>query len=396
MDAQKLAEPSFLPAIFFGSAAFVFLNFALPIYADDLGVGALGIGAMYTVFTGTMLILRPIVGWLLDRFGRRWFFTGAFCFYALAMFAFANSIDVNDFYLARFLQGIGASLMWVSARTIIADVAAAHQRGEAMGRLTAVSVRGSMLGATYGFALLSFMPMASAWFWAFVGYAFAAALGLLWSLWRVGESRPSVLAAPTANNQLPKLQLSRDLRRLLVVIGLSAFASAMIEPIYLLFLKQRFDLNIMSLALAFFPAGIVFAIVPPIAGRWADRWGRSRMMVAGIACAGLVSSSLPWLPNVLTLAVMYMFFAFAWAVAEPAEDAMVSDLATAANRGRVMGAREAAAGIGAAIGPLVGGFIYDHLAHWVAFIANGVLLGCAALLVLLWFPHSSAAKAQVH
>jgi MFS family permease len=75
---------------------------------------------------------------------------------------------------------------------------------------------------------------------------------------------------------------------------------------------------------------------------------------------------------------------------------MVSDLATAANRGRVMGAREAAAGIGAAIGPLVGGFIYDHLAHWVAFIANGVLLGCAALLVLLWFPHSSAAKAQVH
>ena len=64
-------KPAFLNSIFFGSFAFVFLNFSLPIRADDLGIDAVGIGGMYAVFTGTMLLIRPLVGYCLDRFGRR-------------------------------------------------------------------------------------------------------------------------------------------------------------------------------------------------------------------------------------------------------------------------------------------------------------------------------------
>ena len=113
----------------------------LPVRADDLGIDAVAIGGMYAVFTGTMLLIRPLVGVCLDRFGRRWFFTAAFLFYACAMSVFAASEGIADFYLARFLQGIGASLMWVTARTLVADVNIATERGAAMGRLTATSVR---------------------------------------------------------------------------------------------------------------------------------------------------------------------------------------------------------------------------------------------------------------
>jgi hypothetical protein len=49
-------------AVFFASMAFVFLNFSLPIYAADLGVGAVGIGAMFAIYTGTMLCVRTLVG----------------------------------------------------------------------------------------------------------------------------------------------------------------------------------------------------------------------------------------------------------------------------------------------------------------------------------------------
>jgi hypothetical protein len=48
--------------------------------ADEMGLGALMIGGAYTVFTGTMLIARPLVGVLLDKLRRRWFFTGAVFF----------------------------------------------------------------------------------------------------------------------------------------------------------------------------------------------------------------------------------------------------------------------------------------------------------------------------
>ena len=99
----------YLTPVFFGSVAFVFLNFSLPIYTRGLGADAVQIGGMYTAFTLTMLVFRPVVGWALDRYGRRWFFTFAFLFYAFAMFAFSNAGSLIDFYVARFLQGIGAA-----------------------------------------------------------------------------------------------------------------------------------------------------------------------------------------------------------------------------------------------------------------------------------------------
>ena len=50
----------YLTPVFFGSVAFVFLNFGLPIYAKSLGADAVEIGGMYTAFTLTMLLIRPI------------------------------------------------------------------------------------------------------------------------------------------------------------------------------------------------------------------------------------------------------------------------------------------------------------------------------------------------
>ncbi len=217
---------------------------------------------MYTAFTVTMLLLRPIVGWALDRYGRRWFFTSAFVFYCISMFVFSQSTSLFDFYIARGLQGIGASLMWISARTMVGDVAHATQRGRQMGRITVNSVRGSMVGAFYGFTLLGMMPIQQAWSLAFTGYSVAALFGLVLAFLRVRETAPE----PTAPEHATVVVLQPAYIRLLIVVFLSGFSGALIEPIYLIFLQDKFHLGITMLALAFFPAGIVYAILPQYAG----------------------------------------------------------------------------------------------------------------------------------
>ena len=373
-------RPSYLTPVFFGSFAFVFLNFSLPIRADDIGIDAVGIGGMYAVFTGTMLIIRPLVGYCLDRFGRHWFFTSAFVFYVAAMLVFAQSTDIYDFYLARFLQGIGASLMWVSARTIIADMNDSSTRGSAMGRLTSTSVQGSMLGATYGFTLLGFMPMQSAWVWAFSGYAVASLLALVWSF--SVKSEP-VQVAP--HHHMIRIPWSLQLVRVFFVVFLSAFASALIEPIYLIFLKGKFDVGVLVLAFVFLPSGLVYAILPRYAGQWSDRFGRGPVIAVGIALAGVVSIVLPFWGSLVLVAISYILFSVGWAMASPAEDALVADIAPPHLRGTVIGAKEAAAGIGAALGPLAGGYIYEYWAQEMAFVLNGVLLLVTSTLALRWF-----------
>jgi len=374
----------YLTPVFLGSGAFVFLNFGLPIRADDLGVSAMAIGGMYTVFTGTMLLVRPLIGYLLDRVGRRWFFSVAFLFYTLSMSVLATSEGLADFYLARFLQGIAASLMWVTARTMIADLHESHGRGAAMGQLTTTSVRGSLLGALYGFTLLGLLPMREAWLWAFAGYAVAALLAFGWSLFSVAETR-----TPTAER--PDLETIHNtaLRKALIVIFLSAFASALIEPVYLIFLKQKFQLDVRLLALAFLPAGIVFAILPRYTGRWSDRWGRGKLISLGVSFAGVVSILLPLWGSMVMVAVFYILFAVGWAMASPAEEALIADLAPAHQRGSVIGLKEGVAGAGAALGPLGGGYVYDNFANELAFVINGAMLLLTAGLALLWFRHDS-------
>ena len=78
-------------------------------------------------------------------------------------------------------------------------------------------------------------------------------------------------------------------------------------------------------------------------------------------------------------------FAVGWAMADPAIDALVADLAQPAHRGRVIGELEAVSAVGAALGPLLGGYLYDQVAPVWAFVGNGAVLLVAALLALRWF-----------
>ena len=50
-----------------------------------------------------------------------------------------------------------------------------------------------------------------------------------------------------------------------------------------------------------------------------------------------------------------------------------------------MGAKEAAAGMGAALGPLIGGLVFEHVAQTAAFVLNGALLLVTAALACYWF-----------
>ncbi|MFT5610180.1 MAG: MFS family permease [Arenicella sp.] len=107
---------------------------------------------------------------------------------------------------------------------------------------------------------------------------------------------------------------------------------------------------------------------PATLGKWSDRWDRGPVIATGVAIAGLVSIAMPFWNSLLPIALFYVMFSIGWPMASPTEDALVADMAPADLRGTVLGAKEAAAGIGAAMGPLVGGYIYEYWAQEMAFV----------------------------
>ncbi|HIG42837.1 MAG: MFS transporter [bacterium] len=66
-----------------------FLSFLLPIYGKILGASAMEIGGLFTVFTVSLIVIRPLVGVGLDRYGRRWFLISALLVYAATSLIFS-------------------------------------------------------------------------------------------------------------------------------------------------------------------------------------------------------------------------------------------------------------------------------------------------------------------
>ena len=253
-SAQNSSLQRLYIPIFYWSFPFTFLYFGLPIYSKALGASATTIGGLFSAFTLATLLLRPMVGWALDRYGRKAFLFTGFGLYTLAMGAFALAETLPGLYLARVIQGLGSAFLWVTVYTIVSDLTGPQERGQALGRLDETIARGGLLGIFAGIFFLTIFPDNLGWQLAFLGYTVMMGVGTFLVIRLVPETKPDL---PPPNQATPPF--SRNLLSLLLIVFVTGASEAMLAPIYLIFLQDRFTTDIPLLALAFLPGGLVAA-----------------------------------------------------------------------------------------------------------------------------------------
>lgn len=386
---QKDALHTLRQSIFWISLPFGLLGFVLPIYGKEIGAGALQIGLFFSVFFFMTVVLRPLVGGWLDRFGRRAFFIAGLAGYTLTMITFAFSEQTWTILLARTLQGMASACMWLAAQAITADVANEEERGRSFGSVGQSSSQGQILGTFIGFSMLVPLGMRLGWKPLFLSFAGVALLATIFAWRNLKETKPAI-----NRKEIRPIRWSRTWNLLLLVTLVTGAGWAMLEPVMMIFLQEKMTQDVSVLALAFLPSGLVWALLPARLGWLADRYGRKPLMVLGMAVAALTSFLVPGLSSLVLLAILWALQALCYAAGDPAEQALVADLTGGDQRGRAYGLYAMAAGIGATFGPLVGGWLYQSVAPAAPFYANGLVLGLCTLVLTIFLQEPARAHEQ--
>jgi len=116
-------------------------------------------------------------------------------------------------------------------------------------------------------------------------------------------------------------------------------------------------------------------------GHAADRWGTSLAVRISLTLSAAVMWFIPSSHNVIVFGGIAVLLVTSNILGTPAWLALVSQLASTDKRGRVMGMVGTSQGIGAVLGPLAGGALWDK-GHSFIFYGSAATLTTAAVVAL--------------
>lgn len=128
---------------------------AVPLYDLSIGFSKTSAGIMMTVYTMSALVLRPLVGYLVDRYGRKTILSISIVLYALSMVMIAFTKSLSMLYISQSLNGIAFSAYSVALTTMITDIVPESRLTEGLGYYGLTATVAQALGPTLALALIA-------------------------------------------------------------------------------------------------------------------------------------------------------------------------------------------------------------------------------------------------
>lgn len=361
-------------------SSFYFLLATLPVYVvREVGGSEAQVGLIIGVFSGASVLLRPLIGWAADDWGRRAFIVAGNAVMALSGGLYSLTRTVPLLLGLRVFHGVGWAAFGTATNALVADVVPRGRRGEAMGYYGMFSNLAMAVGPALGIALMTSFSFN-------VLFAASASLGLValsLSLFVSDPVRPARPEGPgaAAAQRSGEGVIERSALFPGLVLALTAVTYGSIVSFLPLY---AFSMKITDNPGVFFTVyAVVLIVARGFTGQAADRYGRGAVIAPGLLLVAVALWVLAVADSLALLLLVAVLYGLAFAAVQPAIMAMVVDRAAPHRRGAAMGTFSAAMDLGIGGGSIMWGVVAQTAGYHAMYVASGsvALLALAVFLV---------------
>jgi len=164
MTKERIIPLIVATALFMENMDSTVIATSLPAIAADIGASPLTLKLAITSYLLSLAIFIPASGWTADRFGARKVFSAAIAVFMVGSIGCAMSSSINDFVIARVVQGIGGAMMTPVGRLVLLRSIDKSALVNAMAWVTVPALVGPVIGPPLGGFITTYLS----WHWIFI------------------------------------------------------------------------------------------------------------------------------------------------------------------------------------------------------------------------------------
>lgn len=353
----------------------------LPTIMNELNISGSVVGYMVAAFAITQLIISPIAGKWVDRYGRKIMIVIGLFIFGFSEFLFGIGTTVSVLFISRMLGGVSAAFIMPAVTAFIADITTVATRAKALGYMSAAISTGFIIGPGIG-GFLAELGTRIPFYAAGVLGAVAAIGSMLLLKEPTRAEAESVEQGEEQKSGFQRIFVPMYLIAFLIIF-ISSFGLAAFESLFSLFVDHKFSFTPKDIAIVITGGAIVGAVAQVVLF---DRLTKRLGEIAVIRYSLIFSTLLVFIMTVVNSYMAILITTFlvfvGFDLIRPAVTAYLSKIA-GNEQGFVGGMNSMFTSLANIFGPIIGGALFDKNFDYPYYFA-ALVLGIGFVITIFW------------
>ena len=286
----------------------------MPIFASELGAGGFALGMIIAAFSISRGVLQPIVGNLSDKWGRKNFLIAGLFIYGIVGLLIPQATNVGNLIAIRAFHGVGSAMIVPIAMAYVGLLSPVGHEGRYMSYLNIAIFCGIGCGPVIGGLVSDLFGFASV-FYLMAVLSFIALILVISNMpkrspteIKEGSTLLKSIKKMVGNNRTAGILLARY-ATMIIMVPTMAFLPLLMSswPVH----------TGLQVGMVIACRTLTNAVLQVPFGKFADKYNKLVLLLAGVMCMSLAVLAIPSMENVVSMTILYVFLGIGEAVIWP-------------------------------------------------------------------------------